>query len=399
MTWKIETGGPGRLMRAGALAAMLSMPAAHALAADAPGPCQAGEAPANGDCRPVEEIAAAIRAIVEKGVGTFDLTAALVKVRIGDVEIMNEAYGTSMTGVPATTAMHFRNGAVAIAYMSTVLLRMQEEGLLSVDDTLSTWFPDYPKADEITLHMLITSTSGYADYVNLDYLPLYEDPFRQFTPDELIAIAFGRDMVCDPGTCFAYAHTNFVILGEVMSKVAGKPLEELIARYVLEPLDLHNTRSEHTAVIQEPVLHAFTSERGVLEDSTYWNPSWTLARGAVMTTDIGDLLTSAIAIGSGSLLSAASHEAQLAEGADGVGRFVDKVHYAMGVFMTNGWAIQTPSFAGYAAAMAYLPEGEIGVALAATNGAGTPDEPRATDAMFAEIGAYLAPDRKPLFAR
>ncbi len=327
MTGEIEADRPGRFMQMVALAAVLSMPAGHALAADAPGPCKTGEAPANGDCRPVEEIAAAIRAIVEKSVGTFDLTAALVKVRIGDVEILNEAYGTSMTGVPATTAMHFRNGAVAIAYMSTVLLRMQEEGLLSVDDTLSTWFPDYPKADEITLRMLITSTSGYADYVNLDYLPLYDDPFRQFTPDELIAIAFRRDMVRAPGSCFAYAHTNFVILGEVMSKVAGRPLEELIARYVLEPLDLHNTRSEHTAVIQEPVLHAFTSERGVLEDSTYWNPSWTLARGAVMTTDIGDLLTSAIAIGSGSLMSAASHEAQLAEGAGGVGRFVERVHY------------------------------------------------------------------------
>ena len=40
-----------------------------------------------------------------------------------------------------------------------------------------------------------------------------------------------------------------------------------------------------------------------MRNSTYWNPSWTLARGAVMTTDIDDLITSAIAIGSGSLIS------------------------------------------------------------------------------------------------
>jgi len=389
-----------RLLRTGALAAaLLVAPAASAPAAEGSAACKAGEAPVAGACRPVGEIAARIRAIVETGRESFDLSAALVRVRIGDVGILSEAYGTTMTGVPATTAMHFRNGAVAIAYLSTVLLRMQEDGLLGVDDRLSTWFPDYPKADEITLRMLITSTSGYADYVNLDYLPLYEDPFRQFTPDELIDISFRQNMVCDPGSCFAYAHTNFVILGEVLSRVAGKPLEDLIAAYVLEPLDLRNTRSAHTAVIQEPVLHAYTGERGVFEDSTYWNPSWTLARGAVMTTDIGDLLTSAIAVGSGSLLSAASHAAQLAEGADGVGRFADGVYYAMGVFMTNGWAAQTPSFAGYAAAMAYLPDRQIAVALASTNGAGTPDKPRPTDALLAEIGAYLVPDQAPRFGR
>lgn len=396
----LEIGRASRLMRTGALAAaMLVAPAAGAAAVETQAPCAAGEAAADGDCRPVEEIAAGIRGIVEEGMTTFDLSAAIVTVRIGDVDILREAYGSSMTGVPATTDMHFRNGAVAIAYLSTVLLRMQEDGLLDVDDRLSRWFPDYPEADRITLGMLITSTSGYADYVDLDYLPLYENPFRQFTPDELIDIAFGRDMVCDPGACFAYAHTNFVILGEVLSKVAGKPLEALIADYVLAPLDLENTRSEHTAVIQEPVLHAFTNERGVLEDSTYWNPSWTLARGAVMTTDIADLLTSAIAIGSGSLLSPASHQVQLAEGADGVGRFVDGVHFAMGVLVTNGWAVQTPSFAGYAATMAYLPGQRIAVALATTNGAATPETPRATDVIFADLGAYLAPEQKPLFAR
>jgi hypothetical protein len=79
-------------------------------------------------------------------------------------------------------------------------------------------------------------------------------------------------------------------------------MEELLRDGILAPLALDDTRSESTAMVQEPVLHAFTAERGVYEDSTYWNPSWTLARGAIMTTNIHDLLTSAIAIGSGSLV-------------------------------------------------------------------------------------------------
>ena len=49
-----------------------------------------------------------------------------------------------MTGVPATTDMHFRNGAVAISYVSTLLLKLVEEGTVSLDDKLSTWLPDVP---------------------------------------------------------------------------------------------------------------------------------------------------------------------------------------------------------------------------------------------------------------
>ena len=64
-------------------------------------------------------------------------------------------------------------------------------------------------------------------------------------------------MACEPGACFNYAHTNFVILGEVLRKVTGKPVETLLQEGILAPLSLDNTRSEATAVIQEPVLHAF----------------------------------------------------------------------------------------------------------------------------------------------
>ena len=46
-----------------------------------------------------------------------------------------------MTGVPATPDMHFRNGAVAIAYLGTELLKLHDKGVLSVDGTLARWFP------------------------------------------------------------------------------------------------------------------------------------------------------------------------------------------------------------------------------------------------------------------
>jgi D-alanyl-D-alanine carboxypeptidase len=380
-----------------ALTALVALFAAGTVQAEA---CGDGSVPIAESCVAVEEAADRIRELVRDAIEEEHLKAVIVSVEVGDVAVLREARGESMTGVPATPEMHFRNGAVAIAYLATVLLRLQDGGVIDLDDRLATWFPDYPQADRVTLRMLINSTSGYADYVNLDILPLYEDVFRQWTPEELIALGLDQPMACEPGSCFNYAHTNFVILGEVLSKATGKPMEELLRENIIGPLALDDTRSEATAIIQQPVLHAFTAERGIYEDSTYWNPSWTLARGAIMTTSIDDLVTSAVAIGSGSLISPQAHEQLLDPLTAQWPPFSDDLYYGLGVLVNNGWVVQTPSFAGYAAAMAYLPERRIAIGVTATLGPDAPpDADRPTDSLYAAIAGYLAPEQAPRLPR
>jgi D-alanyl-D-alanine carboxypeptidase len=380
-----------------ALPTLLGCAVAGALtaeAAPAAPACPSGQVAAAGRCAAVEEAAARIDAIVREAMEQHDLKAVLAGVAIDGQPLPVMAWGESMTGVPATPDMHFRNGAVAIAYIGTVLLQLRDKGVLDVDDRLSQWFPEYPQADQITLTMLINGTSGYADYVtDASFIQaLYADPFRQWRPDDLIAIGLNRPMVCDPGTCWSYAHTNFVILGKVLEQVTGRPLEELIREGILEPLSLADTRSEATAVIQEPVLHAFDGERGRYEESTYWDPSWTLARGAIMTSNIADILKSAAAIGTGALVSPASHALQLAPLTAKFQPWSATSYYGFGVFVVNGWIVQNPSFAGYAATMAYLPSHTLAIAVSVTvREQAATDGNLSTDVLKA-IAAYLAPE-------
>ena len=368
------------------------------VAANVPSPafaaegCVLGQISLGDGCRDVDQLADGIEEVVVRTMMRSDLKAVIVAVSVGDRPVLTKAWGESLAGHPANPDMHFRNGAIAIPYLTTLLLQLHDEGVLDLDDPLSRWLPDYPQADMVTLRMLADNTAGYPDYVH--DIPIYEDVFRQWKPDELLSAAFAKPMPCPPGTCFSYSHANYVILGEVLSLATGTSVGRLIRQRILEPLSLDDTRSEDTAVIQQPVLHAFTAERGIYEDSTYWNPSWTLARGAVMTTDVHDALASIVAIGSGRLVSPGSYRQMLEPTTAAFPPMSAETYYALGVVVTNGWIMQTPSFGGYSATVGYLPTREIGLAVTTTMGQDSPDE-RTTNRLAVEIASVLAADQPP----
>jgi D-alanyl-D-alanine carboxypeptidase len=348
------------------------------------------------------EVVAATKRAMEK----YHLKAALVRVTEGTEEVATVAMGESMTGVPVTVEMHFRNGAVAISYLGTVLLQLVDEGKVGLDDTFDEWLPNALASEKVTLRMLINCTSGYADYVAQDSFvdALYKDPFRAWTTEEQLGYVADKPLLYEPGTNWSYAHTNFVRLGEALSAITDKPVEELIRERIVEPLGMEGTQSHQTAVIPEPVLHAYTRERGTYEDSTFWDPSWTLAKGSVMITDIYDLATSARAIGTGKLVSEKSHKEQVGPALVGLGGPTKKCpenvcakqtsgfHYGIGTFIVGGWVLQNPSFYGWGALQAYLPEKDLAIATSATLDKEAEVGLNGGQMVFEEIAAVLAPD-------
>jgi CubicO group peptidase (beta-lactamase class C family) len=303
-------GGLG-LGAAGAFASRAGLPARRVAAAATP------------VASPVADVGAdAVIALVDAAMARYHLKAAIARVLIDGHELVTIARGETMNGVPATPEMHFRNGAVAISYVSTALLVLVDRGVVGLDDSLATWLPDLPDADTTTLRMLANMTAGYPDYVNTDQFAAENDadPFRRWSPEDLIAVSLAQGRAFAPGENWAYSHSDYVILGLALERIAGTPLDLLLRELVLDPLGLVNTASFATPQIPEPVLHAFSSERRAAlgipagtrfyEESTFWDPSWTLARGAIQTTTVADMAASAVAIGEGTLLSPGSHRAQ-----------------------------------------------------------------------------------------
>lgn len=349
------------------------------------------------------------------------LKAVIVQVRSNGADVYTGAFGDSMTGVPATSEMHFRNGALAFTYMATLLLEFVDRKKVTLDTKLSAYFPDLPDANRITLRNLAQMTSGYADYV---YQPettegTYRDPFRQWTPAELIQIGVSKPMQFAPGANWGYSHTNYVILGLVLEKIAGMPLADAIRQYVLDPMGLKETRASTTPAIPEPVLHAFSSERrevlgikaGVpfYEEATFWNPSWTTVEGAVETTDISDLSLSIEAVAAGKLLSPASSAAQILPSLIGFGHVQENCsacrentsafNYGLGVIDSGPWISQTLGFAGASGVVGFLPARKLTIAVEATNGPGAYDDKGNSGlgavAVFHALADALAPNTLP----
>lgn len=355
-----------------------------------------------------------------------NVRAAIVRVMRGDEVVLMQAWGESMAEVPATTDMHFRSGAVSIPMVSTVLLQLVDEGTVTLDDTLATWMPDVPNADKITLGQLSQMTSGYADYVqDSTFLDDFNaNPFRQWTSEELYTFGTSQALLFEPGTNWGYAHTNYVLLALALEKITGQSMIDLIQERIFDPLGMEQTADPGTPEILQPVLHAFDSERReylqipeelpYIEDSTYWNPSWSLGPGSIQNTDITDMATVIQAIGRGDMVSEESFEKMTALTLRGkttkldvcpITCFVQNEFYTygLGIVLSGDWLLQNPQYHGFAGVSAYLPSEDITIAIAATYAddafnpsTGAPNDGNIANPLFTAVATVVAPDAATL---
>jgi CubicO group peptidase (beta-lactamase class C family) len=365
----------------------------------------------------------AIQSIVDNAIKRDHVKGIIVQVRYSGKDLYLKAAGESMTGVPVTTDMHFRNGAMSFTYISTLLLELvdQQPEAVKLNDKLSRFLPKIPGAGDVTLKNLANMTSGYQDFV---YEPevlhgVNLNPFRQWTAEERIQVGVSKPSWFDPGKNWAYSHTNYVILGRVLEKITGMPLSEAMQKYIFVPMGLRQTQSIDTPQIPDPVMHSFSSERredlripkdvSLYEEATYWNPSWTTAEGAVQITDITDFSKSMEVVGNGTLLSPHSHAEQVGPNLVGLGHTQDgcnpcrentaAFNYGLGVVNLGPWIAQSKSFAGSGATVGYLPAARLTISVVTTY---TPEafdnKGNSTDhsqPIFAALANALAPHTLP----
>ena len=203
-------------------------------------------------------------------------------VRGGRIELV-KGYGSAslQPNVPVDTGTRFSIGSVTKEFVAALALLLQEEGKLSVHDTLSKWYPKLTRSREITLLDLINHVSGYRDYYPLDYV--HRAMARPTTAEQIMATFATVPLDFDPGTRWSYSNTGYTILGRVLERAGGKPLGTLLEERIFRPLGMAQTMYEPTR--PERRAQGYVSwALGEMEPALLEGPGWIGAAGGIWST-------------------------------------------------------------------------------------------------------------------
>lgn len=238
--------------------------------------------------------------LVERGV----VGAAVVVVRDGQT-VLARGYGTRVAGQQAAVTVDtpFAIGSVTKQLTCAAAYLLADQGKLALTDPVARWYPQLPRAAEVTLADLGAHVAGYRDYYPLDYRDARMA--AAIAPDALIA-EYGAHQDFAPRARLSYSNTGYVVLGRVIEKVSGMGFGAFLAANVFQPLGMAHSAfgappagaaEGHTALLRGPVERAVPEADG-----------WALGAFGVYAS-AADLARWDVAFASGAILSEAARRA------------------------------------------------------------------------------------------
>ena len=226
----------------------------------------------------------------------------------GAVLALREADGTTLTVTSGTKELSSDSGAVdpnvpwnigslTKTFVAVVVLQLADEGAIDLDAGIGPYFPELPALAPITPRQLLQHTSGLNEY--WPSAPVLEDAGRVWTPMEEIAVAEAAGRFGAPGASYHYSNTNYVILGELITRVTSEQWDDAVRERITEPLGMGST-----GLVGFDAAPGFIATDGTLApfDSASVHPSVGGAAGGMQST-ASDLLVFIEALADGRLLS------------------------------------------------------------------------------------------------
>lgn len=257
------------------------------------------------------------------------------------------------TGQPMTADLHMRIGSLTKTFTVTALLQLAQQGKLGLDDPIDKYVPGVPSGDVITLRQLAAMRSGLFNYAEVTTANISNEPDRQWTPQELLAISFSRPLLFEPGTKFDYSNTNTVLLGLVVEKVSGQSIEAFIEQNILKPEGLASTAFPSGSDFPAPHSQGYAKAAdGATVNATNWNASWGWAAGQMVST-LDDVGVWAKDLAMGKLLTPEMLQQRdqfLPAPEEGQGAL-----YGLAIENQNGWIGHNGNISGFMTYPYYLP--------------------------------------------
>jgi CubicO group peptidase (beta-lactamase class C family) len=158
--------------------------------------------------------------------------------------------------VPITPTTRFPIASLTKQFTAAAILKLQQDGKLSVQDQLSKFIPGFPRGNEVTLHHLLTHTSGIRGFTNK---PGFDGSRPAGAAAEEHIRSFAGDTYdFDPGQKMAYSNSGYFLLGYVVEKASGQPYGAYLRKTFFEPLGMKDTGAREAGVKVEGKAIGYT---------------------------------------------------------------------------------------------------------------------------------------------
>lgn len=298
----------------------------------------------------------------------------------GDQVLFRQVYGKANyeTGQPLALDTRFRLASVSKQFTAAAVLKLQDEGRLSVDDPVCKWIEPCPDAwKPIRISHLLSHTSGIPDLMaQAEWGRIRITPR---TPQELTETSARYGLQFEPGTKIRYDNAAYNLAADIVAKASGKPFETYLEEAVLKPLGLKDTGSDAHADAKGLAM-GYANFPGGLAAQPIANVSIVFGAGALYST-LDDMLAWNRALHGGHVLSEDAYAQMVADHAPadtpkergrphrayGYGLYVNNLGRQVTPAFDDRQIYHTGSWAGFRNLVLYQPDADVTVVVLSHN--------------------------------
>jgi D-alanyl-D-alanine carboxypeptidase len=185
---------------------------------------------------------------------------------------------------PNTPVTEFRIFSMTKQFTGACILLLQERGLLSVQDTVSKYVDNLPDSwGSITIHQLLTHTSGIPNYVGVSQRAKELERLG-VTPREIVDLVATMPLDFKPGTQLRYTNTGYILLGMIIEKVSGQTYAAFLKKNIFGPLGMEHSGYDNQSAILKKRASGYSNRDGHLVNADFGEMSFPFAAGGIYST-------------------------------------------------------------------------------------------------------------------
>lgn len=182
--------------------------------------------------------------------------------------LLKKGYGfaNEQYRIANTSETKYNIGSFTKQFTAVAILKLYEKGEVDLEEKVFKYFPQYSLANDITIHQLLTHTSGVPEHTSFEEYTISE----KITPKVILERLNKRDLNFAPGTRFEYSNSNYFLLARIVEEISGLVIDNFYKTYLFEPIGLVNTGvSRHEHIIPKLAQGYSYSGEGMINADYY----------------------------------------------------------------------------------------------------------------------------------